>query len=808
MADEQLRMTAEVVDKFSTPLRKLRDELKGVKPPPGVREIENDFSRVAKAAGAAANEIRSGIGTALTGLGFGAITASGAIAGLIASIRGFSSATATLAAFSRETGLSVERLRALESLGERFQIAPDQMKAGVQQFAANLYDIRRRFGETYGWLQAASPKFAEQLFNSKTTDEALGRAFAFLSKIEDPIKRMRTAEKLFGNAAIGRLGAEGLDKLMKQWAEVQRDLGKLPPDAAKSAEEFERSMKSLGDTLRGIRDASAVPVIKEMNEALKELGDWVRSSGFAKWLGEEIRQTVRDFKDLIQSIKDAIEWLGKAKSFLGGNGADGKGGGNYGAAGEITPFLGAPLSNATGPMFAELKRKQDQLARLEENIQRREGNGQDATETKRKRDQLLDEIRALREKMRDAVRDGVKEGAADLIQKQSFGGGSGFGGLIQNASYGGAATGLPHMGGGGRFNGIGGGGGGGASGVPTGAAGAAPGDPGGLHSAIIAAEGTGKGGRNPYDTVLGYGRWGTPSKPLSSMTLDEVFQHGLKMRQAQAAAGTPWNRTSSASGAFQIVGSTMRAAQKALGLKGDELFNAETQQRMASWIAQTQGLSAWEGFKAHPGELARARAAMAGGTPAMSPSADLRVKPGAGTGHPGVMALAKMLQASGMVNRFTAFRDEFHKGRRGSLHNQGLAGDFSLTDPRRSAAAAQYVRETMRKAGLTDADMQVLDEYARPSRGATGGHMHYGFRSAVAADKFAAWARRGETESLARSGDAMMMRGAASQRVEGDAKLSIDLKGFPKGTAFSTEASGMFKQVHLDRGRQMAEADQ
>jgi hypothetical protein len=51
------------------------------------------------------------------------------------------------------------------------------------------------------------------------------------------------------------------------------------------------------------------------------------------------------------------------------------------------------------------------------------------------------------------------------------------------------------------------------------------------------------------------------------------------------------------------------------------------------------------------------------------------------------------------------------------------------------------------------------------------------------------------------------LRGIAAQKVEGDAKLSIDLKGFPRGTAFSTETSGMFKAVHLDRGRQMAETE-
>lgn len=125
----------------------------------------------------------------------------------------------------------------------------------------------------------------------------------------------------------------------------------------------------------------------------------------------------------------------------------------------------------------------------------------------------------------------------------------------------------------------------------------------------------------------------------------------------------------------------------------------------------------------------------------------LTVKPGAGQGHEGVMAFARMMEGEGIVNRFTAFRDKFHVGRPGSLHNRGLAGDFSLKDPRGSAAANAKMRATMKAAGLSDSDIQLIDEYARPSAGATGGHMHFAFRTEAAAAKFAAWAasRKGRT---------------------------------------------------------------
>ncbi|MFJ7441296.1 hypothetical protein ACIQW5_27040 [Methylorubrum thiocyanatum] len=135
-----------------------------------------------------------------------------------------------------------------------------------------------------------------------------------------------------------------------------------------------------------------------------------------------------------------------------------------------------------------------------------------------------------------------------------------------------------------------------------------------LGDAIARAEGTYKGG---YDTVLGYGKWGTPSKPLSQMTMDEVYEFGMQMRRAQFATGqySRFSDTSSASGRYQIVGSTMRDAMKALGLKGSDLFNPENQDRMMRWIARRQGLGAWEGLKLgrNADQLEKARAAVAAG---------------------------------------------------------------------------------------------------------------------------------------------------------------------------------------------------
>ncbi len=264
-------------------------------------------------------------------------------------------------------------------------------------------------------------------------------------------------------------------------------------------------------------------------------------------------------------------------------------------------------------------------------------------------------------------------------------------------------------------------------------------------------------GKAAYDAVLGNGRYGTPNKPISKMTVDEAYAFG---RTVLARHGS-----SSALGRYQIVGKTMRAAQRALGISGSATFDPAMQDRMARWIARTQGLGAWEGLKHNPGAMARARQALANGgakdvpgggamaglgptVPSLSGAfksgADgLRIKSAeamaGGRTDPAILAAAQMIQSgnvAGGLNRFTAFNDLYHKGTR-SKHASGLAGDFTLNDPRQSRAAAEQVRQMFRSAGLADADFKVIDEYTNPSSRATGGHIHYQINSAQAALRYA-----------------------------------------------------------------------
>lgn len=83
-----------------------------------------------------------------------------------------------------------------------------------------------------------------------------------------------------------------------------------------------------------------------------------------------------------------------------------------------------------------------------------------------------------------------------------------------------------------------------------------------------------------------------------------------------------------------------------------------------------------------------------------------------------MVAIAHAIQnkLGGDLRYFSAFNDTYERGGN-SLHKQGRALDFTLTDPRNAAAVADMIRSIP---GITN----VIDEYANPSRSATGGHIH------------------------------------------------------------------------------------
>lgn len=84
---------------------------------------------------------------------------------------------------------------------------------------------------------------------------------------------------------------------------------------------------------------------------------------------------------------------------------------------------------------------------------------------------------------------------------------------------------------------------------------------------------------------------------LTDMTIDQALNFANPSGEYGQHVKGQIGRVATPMGAYQVVGTTLKAAKAALGLTGNERMTPELQDRIGQWILQTQGTGAWEGYK-------------------------------------------------------------------------------------------------------------------------------------------------------------------------------------------------------------------
>ena len=110
--------------------------------------------------------------------------------------------------------------------------------------------------------------------------------------------------------------------------------------------------------------------------------------------------------------------------------------------------------------------------------------------------------------------------------------------------------------------------------------------------------------RGDYDTLYGNshragGKFA--GVKLTDMTVNQALEFskagGEYARWSKTQKGVKPGTYATPMGAYQIVGTTLENAVKALGLKGNERMTPELQDKLGDYIYQTQGTGAWKGYK-------------------------------------------------------------------------------------------------------------------------------------------------------------------------------------------------------------------
>lgn len=84
---------------------------------------------------------------------------------------------------------------------------------------------------------------------------------------------------------------------------------------------------------------------------------------------------------------------------------------------------------------------------------------------------------------------------------------------------------------------------------------------------------------------------------LTDMTVDQALQFASPSGEYGQHVKGQIGRVATPLGAYQVVGTTLAAAKKGLGLTGNERMTPETQDMIGKWILANQGTQAWAGYK-------------------------------------------------------------------------------------------------------------------------------------------------------------------------------------------------------------------
>ncbi|MFK5598339.1 hypothetical protein ACFZ8E_15305 [Methylobacterium sp. HMF5984] len=437
MADDRLRLVAEVQDGFTGPLAKLETAL-GRAAKTGTqagKDSKRDFDGFHGTLGKTTAALQ-GMTPVLSGLGLVGLTAGVSLGTMTAALSGFSRGTQQLAIMSKETGLAVDQLRAFSALGERFGVSAETMQGGVRKFADEMSQMRKRYGQTYLDLQQMNlGELVEQMVSSPNMKAALDTFMDSVSQIGDPVKRRKVVEMMLGSDQIAAVAGQLTGRYRQVMDEILKAQGQTTDAQIKAAQRFETALSRVRENMDGLRTEALTPLLEQLSALVEKFGSAESMAAFAKQLeeiGKFARTTVQEFEAIVRTYEKFKEFIGlgdpsknvEFKPLLGGGG-------------------GKPLTRG------ELEGKRDSIEQQRKLLDA----NPNAPDYARKRDRMTEELRRVGDELEKLRTSGgataqpsefssVTGGGNPLIHRAGYGG---MGGGGSPGSYSGVGT-IPPLG--------------------------------------------------------------------------------------------------------------------------------------------------------------------------------------------------------------------------------------------------------------------------------------------------------------------------------------------------------------------------
>ena len=325
MAEQDtMRLAAEVVDKFSSPIRDMTRQLQALNKIAqqqqkegviGAKEHIKWFGELRQTTHRLSDEVKGVLTPAMAAFGLGSLSVAGAIAAITKSVVDFGAAARNLSVLSQFSGLSVQSVRVYEELAAALGSSKTEMDGFISSFSTNM-DQWRRLGrgpmaEFFATQPAEIRNLGIALRHTTDNAQALNQVFDFLAdtRYTDVQKKILT-DAIGMPAAFVHAGASARELYAKLNAEVKP----LDKGWEQRKQRYLESMALLSAAWSNL----SLHIGDTMSTSFADMADTIRK--FIDDNGPEIRKFFVDFgKDVGEvggAAKDMASSLGMVRDII------------------------------------------------------------------------------------------------------------------------------------------------------------------------------------------------------------------------------------------------------------------------------------------------------------------------------------------------------------------------------------------------------------------------------------------------------------------------------------------------------------
>ena len=267
MSNERLRMVAELQDRASGPMRRIREAAASIRETPGMTQARNWMAGFNKEADKFVKG-GGGIAEAMSGMGIGGLAAAASIGTLVARFKELGTHTLALKELGREVGLTTDQVNQFNHAANHFGFDPDRMQGALDHFAGLMPEFRRGYGELNNVL-ARQPDLIKRL-RLEDTKTQLQEIFRFLGTIRNPQDRIKFEEGIFGQS-VEPLFAEGTDGFEKQLDRYAKTLQPITKQMEDQARALRDAITDFNDTVGNLETKYGPQILGTLKEGALEV---------------------------------------------------------------------------------------------------------------------------------------------------------------------------------------------------------------------------------------------------------------------------------------------------------------------------------------------------------------------------------------------------------------------------------------------------------------------------------------------------------------------------------------------------------